>query len=74
MYNSNLRRGDAVLAILCTGLPIPTTIPGKWLNSSIFNDDNKCITANGQTLINVGADNICQVTIIHYAQFIFDRR
>ena len=28
-------------------LPITTTIAGEWLNSLIFHDDNKCITANG---------------------------
>ena len=26
-----------------------------------------CITANGKPITNVGADNICQVTIIHFA-------
>ena len=30
--------------------------------------DNKCITANGQMIINYGADKICQVLNIHFAQ------
>ena len=31
-------------------------------------DDNTCITANGKPITNVGADNICWVTIIHFTQ------
>ena len=34
-------------------------------------DDNKCIVANGKTIINVGADNLCQVAIIHFAQHFY---
>ena len=33
-----------ILAILCVELPI-TTVAGEWLNSSIFHDNIKCITA-----------------------------
>ena len=47
-----------VLAILYMGLPIPTTIVGKWLKSLIFCEDYKCITANRQAIINVGVDKI----------------
>ena len=52
--------------ILHMGLPITITIAGKWLNSLIFHDDNKCITGNGQTNINVGTDIVCQVIIINF--------
>ena len=38
-----------VLAILCMGLPITTTIAGEWLNSLIVHDNIKCITTNGKT-------------------------
>ena len=31
-------------------------------------DNNKCITANGQTIINVGTHDICHVAIIHFMQ------
>ena len=34
-------------------------------------DDNTCITANGKLITNVGTDNICRVTIIHFAQKLF---
>ena len=57
-YIMYLRCEDAILAILCMGLPITTTIAGEWLSSLIFSGNNKCITVNGQTIINVGADNI----------------
>ena len=40
-----------------TGRDITTTIAGEWLNSLIFHNDIKCITANGQTIIYV--DAIC---------------
>ena len=49
-------------------LHITTTIVREWLNSFIYHDDNKCITANGYTIIYVGTDysySICHVTIIH---------
>ena len=36
-----------VLVILCVCLPITTTVSGEWLNSLIFHDDIKCITAYG---------------------------
>ena len=36
-----------MLVILCTALPITTTITGEWLNSLIFHDDIKGITAIG---------------------------
>ena len=42
-----------VLTILCTCLPITTTIAGKWLNSLIFHDDNKYVKANGWAIIYV---------------------
>ena len=29
---------------------------GEWLNSLIFHDEVKCITADGQTIIYVGAE------------------
>ena len=51
MYILYLRREDAILAILCMGLPINTTIAGEWLNSLIFHDDIKNITANGSAII-----------------------
>ena len=37
---------DAILhtrMILCTGLPITTTIACEWLNSLILHDDTNCI-------------------------------
>ena len=49
-----LRHG--VLMVLCTGLPITTTISGEWLNSLILYDNIKCITSNGQVMIYAGAD------------------
>ena len=68
MYILYLRSEDNILAILCTGLPITTNIAGQWLNSSIFHTDIKFIIANGQAIIYVGADHICHMTIIHFAQ------
>ena len=47
VYILYLRCKDAILAIICTGLPITTTIAHEWFNSLIFHDDNKYITANG---------------------------
>ena len=29
-------------------------------------DDNTCITANGKLITNVGAENICLVTMTHF--------
>ena len=53
-----LRRGDAIIAILCMGVSISTTIVDQWLaNSLIFNVSNKCITTNGDKIISVGVDN-----------------
>ena len=68
-----LRCKDAILAILCTDIPIINTIAGEWVESLISCswDSNKCITANEQTIIIVGASKICHVTVIHYAQNIF---
>ena len=41
------------------GLPITTTIAGKWLlNSVILHGDDKYIIANGQTIINGGDDKM----------------
>ena len=37
-------------------------------------DDNTCITAIGKLVTNVGANNICVATIIHFAQKIFGPR
>ena len=51
-----LRCEDAILAILCTGLPISTTAAAKLLNSLIFQDDTKCITGNGEMIIKLCAD------------------
>ena len=50
VYMLYLRHKDTILMILCTGIPITTTTE---LNSLIFYDDNKCITANGQNMIYV---------------------
>ena len=47
---------DAVLAILCPGLPI------------IFHDDNKYITTNEQLIVKVVDDNKSQVLIIYFTQ------
>ena len=58
---------DAILAILYTTLPIIITITGQWLNSFIFHDI-KCISANGWTIIYVGANDICHVMTIHFVQ------
>ena len=66
MYILYLRCKDTILAILCTDLPITTTIAGEWLISLIFYDDIKCITANGQMIINAGIDNVMwQLFISH---------
>ena len=43
-------------------------IAGKWLNSTIFHNNIKCITANGQTMIYVSANYICHMTIIYFVQ------
>ena len=37
----------------------------------IIVDDNTCIKANGKLITNVSANNICRVTIIHFAPKIF---
>ena len=37
-------------------IPITTTTAGHLLNSLIFHDDIKCITANGQMMIYVGTN------------------
>ena len=50
-YILYLRCADAILALLCTGLPINTTIASKLLNDLIFHDDNKCTTANEYMII-----------------------
>ena len=70
MYVLYLWREDAILAIVCKGLPITTTIAGDWLNNLIFHDDIKCDTDNGYTIIYVGAIilYVCQMLIIHFAQ------
>ena len=47
MYILYLWCEDAILAILCMGLPITITVAGEWLNSLILHDDNKSIAANG---------------------------
>ena len=54
MYIMYQRHEDAIFVILCTGLSITTTISYQWLNSLIFHDNIKCITANGRTVIYVG--------------------
>ena len=43
-------------------------IAGKWLNSTIFHNNIKCITTNGQTMIYVSANCICLMTIIYFVQ------
>ena len=45
-----------IFAILCMGLLITITIVWQKVKQLIFHGDNKCITANGQTIINVGTD------------------
>ena len=49
-----LRQQDAILAILYAGILITTTIAGQRLNTIIYLDDIKYITANGHTIIHVG--------------------
>ena len=46
----------AILMILCTGLPITTTIVVQWLNSLIFYNNIKCTAANGWIIIYTGVD------------------
>ena len=41
MYILYLRHEDAILVILCMGLPITTTVAGECLNSLIFHEDIK---------------------------------
>ena len=36
-----------------------------------FLDNNKFITANGQTIIYIGVDKLCYMTIVHFAQKCF---
>ena len=44
----------------------------EWLDNTIYVQDNiKCIAATEQMIINVGADNLYRVTIIHYVQNIY---
>ena len=47
VYILFLSHEDAILVIQCRGLLITTTLSGQWLNSLIFHDDIKCITAYG---------------------------
>ena len=48
-------------------LSLLTTIAGELLNSQLtFHDDNKCITANGLTNIQVDADYMCHMTITYF--------
>ena len=68
MYTLYLRGKDTILVILCMSLPIIITFTGQSFNSLIFHDNIKCITANEQTIIYIGANNICHVTIIHSPQ------
>ena len=58
VYMLYLRHKHTILMILCTGIPITTTIVDEQLNSLIFYDDNKCITANRQNMIYVGTDYV----------------
>ena len=37
-----MRCEEAILTVLCMGLPIATTPAGEWLNSLIVHDDIKC--------------------------------
>ena len=53
------------------GSAIPTIIVDEMVNSFIFHNNNKCITGNGQMIINLGANSICQVEIIPFAQNIY---
>ena len=52
-------RKDVMLAILCTDIPIITTLAGEQLNSLILHGDIKCITANGYTITYVEANYTC---------------
>ena len=46
------------MAILYMDLPITITIAGKCLTNSLtFNDRNKCIKTNGQTMIHAVNSN-----------------
>ena len=56
-----------VLALLCTSLPITTTVAGESLNSLIFHDDNNGIATNKQTIIYVGANKL-SYDHYHFAQ------
>ena len=44
---------DAILVILYKGLLNTTTVATEWFNSLTFNDDIKCITANGAQALTV---------------------
>ena len=61
-----------VLAIQCMGLSLTTTLAGEWFNSLIFCDNIKCNTTNGSPIINAGANYICHITIIYFAQTKFE--
>ena len=48
---------------------ISTTIVGEWLNSLIFHDDSKYVTANELTITCAGSNNkIWHMKIIYFAQ------
>ena len=65
---------DAILSTLCIGLTTyvslsPLLVKRSTVLYSVIT--NVLTTANGQTIINVGIDNICQVAIILFAQKIY---
>ena len=72
MYILYLRSEDAILAILCTGRPITTAVVGELLSNLIFHDGVKFITANGYMIIYFGADYVCHMMVIHFAQSMFE--
>ena len=53
MYILYLMCEEAILAFLCTGLPITTTVDSEWLNGLVFHENTKSITANGLMMIYV---------------------
>ena len=52
-------------------LSLVTNNAGEWLKSFIFHYGINSITANGQTVVYVGADYMCHIMIIYLVQKCF---
>ena len=69
MYILYLRCKDANLGFCAwVYLHITTIIASEWLNSLIFHENIKSITANGRTMIYDGTNYIFHVMIVYFLQ------